>query len=180
MDHTFTVFLPATPSNNANEARGTDNDEDIGEAHRALHVLLMDDEAMVRTTAAKMLQKLGHTVETAEHGDEALSKYAGASGDHNPIHIDIDFARKYGMDDVISHGMLIMAYLGRMLTNWVPQTALRSYKVRFASMTRVHSIITCSGRVAEKLDGNQVRVEIQAADQDGDVKLVGEAVIRLT
>ena len=46
-----------------------------------------------------------------------LALYAGASGDHNPVHIDIDFAKKAGMPDVFAHGMLSMAYLGRMLTN---------------------------------------------------------------
>lgn len=106
-----------------------------------------------------------------------LGLYAGASGDHNPIHIDIDFARKAGMPDVFAHGMLIMAYLGRMLTGWVPQKSLRSYSVRFSSITNVHDEITCTGKVVEKLDGNLARVEVQAASQDGDVKLAGEAVI---
>ncbi len=49
-----------------------------------------------------------------------LALFAGASGDHNPIHIDTDFARKAGMDDVFAHGMLSMAYLGRLLTGLVP------------------------------------------------------------
>ena len=42
-----------------------------------------------------------------------LALFAGASGDHNPIHIDIDFAKSVGLDDVFAHGMLGMAYLGR-------------------------------------------------------------------
>ena len=45
-----------------------------------------------------------------------LALFAGASGDHNPVHIDIDFARAAGMPDVFAHGMLSMAYLGRFLT----------------------------------------------------------------
>jgi acyl dehydratase len=52
-----------------------------------------------------------------------LALYCGASGDHNPIHVDIDFAKAAGMPDVFAHGMLSMAWLGRLLTNWVPQTA---------------------------------------------------------
>ena len=47
-----------------------------------------------------------------------LALYAGASGDHNPIHIDLDFARSAGLEDVFVHGMLSMAYLGRMLTKY--------------------------------------------------------------
>ena len=54
-----------------------------------------------------------------------LALYAGASGDHNPMHIDIDFARGAGMPDVFAHGMLSMAWLGRLLTNWAPQRDLR-------------------------------------------------------
>ena len=49
-----------------------------------------------------------------------LALYAGASGDHNPIHIDLDFAKESGMKDVFAHGMLIMAYLGKAVTNIVP------------------------------------------------------------
>ena len=50
-----------------------------------------------------------------------LALYAGASGDHNQIHIDIDFARRARMPDVFAHGMLSAAYLGRLLTLWVPR-----------------------------------------------------------
>jgi acyl dehydratase len=47
-----------------------------------------------------------------------LALFAGASGDHNAVHIDIDFARSAGMPDVFAHGMLSMAWLGRLLTQW--------------------------------------------------------------
>ncbi len=50
----------------------------------------------------------------------ALALFAGASGNHNPIHIDLDVARSAGVDDVFCHGMLSMAYLSRMLTGWIP------------------------------------------------------------
>ena len=66
-----------------------------------------------------------------------LALFAGASGDHNPIHIDIDFAKSVGLDDVFAHGMLGMAYLGRFLTLFTDQKNLRSYSVRFSSITRV-------------------------------------------
>lgn len=67
-----------------------------------------------------------------------LALFAGASGDHNPIHIDLDVARSAGLDDVFAHGMLSMAYLARLLTDWVPQERLRSVQVRFAAITPVH------------------------------------------
>ena len=57
-----------------------------------------------------------------------LALYCGASGDHNPIHVDVDFARAAGRDDVFAHGMLPMAYLARLITNWAPQRAMRGLK----------------------------------------------------
>ena len=108
-----------------------------------------------------------------------LALYAGASGDHNPIHIDIDFAKRFGLDDVIAHGMLIMAYAGRMLTDWLPQTTLQRFGVRFSAITAVHDIITCTGTVTAKDADGTLHVDLQAANQHGDVKLAGEAVLRL-
>ena len=78
-----------------------------------------------------------------------LALYCGASGDHNPIHVDIDFAHAAGMPDVFAHGMLSMAWLGRLLTRWVPQSALREFSVRFVAMTQVGERIRCAGRITE-------------------------------
>ena len=111
-----------------------------------------------------------------------LALYAGASGDHNPIHIDSDFAKKAGMPDVFAHGMLSMAYLGRMLTDWQPQAKLRKFNNRFASITHLQDVITCSGKVVELVeqDGETLaRCEIQAAKASGEQTLVGEALIAL-
>lgn len=111
-----------------------------------------------------------------------LALYCGASGDHNPIHVDIDFVKAAGMPDVIAHGMLSMAWLARVLTNWVPQTALREYSVRFAAMTQVGERITCAGKVVEKFEraGERcVRLELSTTNADGQVKLTGDAVVAL-
>ncbi|MEX1035066.1 MAG: MaoC family dehydratase [Sneathiella sp.] len=111
-----------------------------------------------------------------------LGLFAGASGDHNPIHIDIDFAKKAGMEDVFAHGMLSMAYLAQLVTRWAPQPALRSYAVRFSAITHLKDRITCSGEIIEKFEENgesRVRVMLQAVNQDGDVRLTGDAVVAL-
>jgi acyl dehydratase len=108
-----------------------------------------------------------------------LALYCGASGDHNPIHVDIDFARAAGMDDVLAHGMLPMAYLARQLTAWVPQRALRSLQARFVSITHVGDRLTCRATVAEKLADQQVRLALSVCDQSGVEKLAGEAVVEL-
>jgi acyl dehydratase len=112
-----------------------------------------------------------------------LALYAGASGDHNPMHIDLDFARQAGLDDVFAHGMLVMAQMGRALTNWAPQTALRQFGVRFVAITHVHDVLTCGGKIVEKFeaDGEQrVRLELSVTDQTGERKLTGEAVVALS
>jgi acyl dehydratase len=111
-----------------------------------------------------------------------LALYCGASGDHNPIHVDLDFARKAGQPDVFAHGMLSMAYLGRLLTDWAPQHMLRSFNTRFVAITRVGERITCTGRVVDtfEVDGERrVRLELATANQDGETKLTGEATIAL-
>ncbi len=109
-----------------------------------------------------------------------LALFAGASGDHNPIHIDSDFAKKAGMPDVFAHGMLSMAYLGRMLTNWQPQSRLKKFSNRFASITHLQDVITCSGKVVEIVEqgGEKLaRCEIQAAKANGEQTLIGEALV---
>lgn len=107
-----------------------------------------------------------------------LALYCGASGDHNPIHVDIDFARSAGMRDVFAHGMLSAAWLGRVLTGWVPQSAIRSLDIRFAAITQVGERITCTGTVVEKLAEQRVaRVQLQSANEHGQVKLSAEALI---
>jgi len=115
-----------------------------------------------------------------------LALYCGASGDHNPMHVDSDFAKAGGSPDVFAHGMLSMATLGRLLTNWVPQQQLRDYGVRFVAITQVGEVITCSGTVTELFEvqvGDQTerraRLSLQTTNQHGQVKLTGDAVIAL-
>ena len=111
-----------------------------------------------------------------------LALFAGASGDHNPIHIDTDFARRSGMPDVFAHGMLGMAWLARLLTRWTPQAGLRRFDVRFQGITHLGNAIRGQGRVVEKLEqaGERcVRIELLSANQFGQTKIVGDALVAL-
>ena len=111
-----------------------------------------------------------------------LALFAGASGDHNPIHIDIDFARRAGMPDVFAHGMLGMAWMCRLLTQWAPQQQLRKVDARFAGITQVGHVITCRGKVVEIVDfhGERcARVELSTSNQYGQVRIAGEALVAL-
>ena len=109
---------------------------------------------------------------------KTLALFAGASGDHQPSHIDIDAARAKGREDVIAHGMLIMAYMGRMLTDFVPQERIRSFASRFVAITPVHAELICAGRVVAVADGI-AHLEMETRLADGKIVARGEAVIDL-
>lgn len=105
-----------------------------------------------------------------------LALFAGASGDHQPTHLDIDAARAKGYDDVFAHGMLSMAYLGRLLTNSFPQERIRSFSSRFVSRVPLHARPVCTGRVVEVANGS-TRIELLMTLEDGRVLVRGEAVV---
>ena len=110
-----------------------------------------------------------------------LALYAGASGDHNPLHIDTDYANRIGLPDVIAHGMLIMGYLGRVLTNNMNQNQVLEYGVQFSSITNIGDVLCCSGIVKE-ISGNKsnkiLKLELNVKDQDNDTKLKGYSLIK--
>lgn len=109
-----------------------------------------------------------------------LALYCGASGDHNPIHVDLDFAKSAGMPDVFAHGMLSAAWLARLLTAWVPQSRIKSIDVRFAAITQLGERISCTGTISEKFeDAGQrlVRLSLATTNQQGVAKLTGAALV---
>jgi acyl dehydratase len=111
-----------------------------------------------------------------------LALYCGASGDHNPIHVDIDFARAAGFPDVFSHGMLVMAYLGRALTDAVAPARIRSFSTRFAAITQLGARLTCEGHVTELTEHKgerRAKLALTTKDENGETKLAGEAIIAL-
>ena len=111
-----------------------------------------------------------------------LVRYAGASGDFNPLHTDPKIGEMVGTGGIIAHGMLIMGFVGQMLSNYVGPTALRKFGVRFKGMTRLDDVITCTGTITEKqeVDGEgQISGKVQATDQNGDVKVTGTFVAAL-
>ena len=110
-----------------------------------------------------------------------LALYCGASGDHNPIHVDLDFAKSSGLDDVIAHGMLSAGYLAQMLANWLPQSALKSFNNRFTAMTQIGDTVSCSGKIVEKFekDGEKfIRLELYTNTPQAQT-IVAEAVVVL-
>jgi acyl dehydratase len=105
-----------------------------------------------------------------------LVRYAGASGDFNPIHHDEEFARAAGNPTVFGHGMLTAGFVARCITAFVGLENLRRYKVRFATRVWPGDTITCSGRVTRKYEeGGQRRIdgEVEARTQKGETAVTG-------
>lgn len=118
---------------------------------------------------------------------ETLVRYAGASGDFNPIHWNERFAREVGLPDVIAHGMFTMAEAIRVVTDWVGDPgAVVDYGVRFTKPVAVPddgvgAVIEVSGKVAQKLDGEARTVRVDLTATSGGQKVLGmsRAVVRL-
>ena len=123
-----------------------------------------------------------HEVDFGPISRATLALYAGASGDHNPVHIDSDFAKQAGLPDVFAHGMLSFGVLARAVTAWAGAGRLREIGARFVSITRVNESITCRVTVLEEFvaDGERrARLNLTAVADDGRETLVGDAVVAL-
>jgi len=111
-----------------------------------------------------------------------LTRYAGASGDFNPIHQDDEFAKAAGMGGVFGHGMLTMGFVAQSVTDWAGAGRVRKIGVRFQGLVRLKDVITCKGRVLSKSskDGTHlVDVELWAENQKGEKVVTGKATVSL-
>ena len=110
-----------------------------------------------------------------------LVRYAGASGDFNPIHTVSDSAKEAGLDGTIAHGMLIMGILGQMITNWAGIKNVKSYSVTFKAMTKPGDILTSKGIVKKKYENENGRFadcKIFIEDSKGEVKIDGKLTVK--
>lgn len=112
-----------------------------------------------------------------------ILRYAGASGDDNLIHTDVETARERGLDGAIAHGMLSMGFLGQYLTNLAGPGYTRALSVRFADMVHLGDMLTCGGTVTALMPRNDgwvnVALAIWAENQRGEKVTVGTAEIEL-
>ncbi|MCX5142216.1 MULTISPECIES: MaoC family dehydratase [unclassified Streptomyces] len=114
-----------------------------------------------------------------------LVRYAGASGDFNPIHWNEKFAREVGLDDVIAHGMFTMAEAIRVVTDWAGDPgSVVEYGVRFTKPVVVPNddkgaLIEVSGKVGALLDDRRVRVDLTAMSEGRKVLGMSRAVVQL-
>ena len=111
-----------------------------------------------------------------------LVKYSGASGDFNPIHTIEEFAEQAGLGGIIAHGMLSMAYVGQVVTDFAGTDAdLIDFGVRFRAMVRPGDKVICKGtvsKVEEKEDGEYVYLQVIAETENNQVVIKGNATLR--
>jgi 3-hydroxybutyryl-CoA dehydratase len=109
---------------------------------------------------------------------EKVNRYADASGDHNPLHVDPEFAATTQFEGTIAHGMLVLAYLSEMLTAAFGQRWLDSgrLKIRFRAPARPGDTITSAGTVT-RVDGENVSCGIECKNQTGEVLISGQAEV---
>ena len=111
-----------------------------------------------------------------------LSRYAGASGDFNPIHVDEVYAKSVGMPSVYAPGMLVMGMLGQLISDWARGGQLRRYHVRFIKMVWPGDTVVCKGRVSDRHgEGGRyfVEVDLWAENQKGELVMKGSSAIQL-
>lgn len=117
---------------------------------------------------------------------EQLRSYAEASGDYNPIHLDEQAAQQVGLDGVIAHGMLSMAFLGQFVNlqiAGIPGARIEQLTVRFQNMVRLGDTLTCHGKVSTRTThadlSQSIAIECWAQNQKGDKVTIGEAVVSI-
>lgn len=110
-----------------------------------------------------------------------LVKYAGASGDFNPLHTVDGFAQEAGLDGVIAHGMLSMGFLGQYVRSLIDVNGrIARLKVRFKGMVYPGDVLTCEGEVS-KLErterGPTARFNLSCVNQEGTAVTTGQATV---
>jgi acyl dehydratase len=111
-----------------------------------------------------------------------LARYAGASGDFNPVHVDEAYARSLGMPSVYAPGMLVMGMVGQLVADWSRGAQLRRFGVRFSKIVWPGDLVVAKGRVMERWGDNGryfADVEVWAENQKGELLLRGSALIQL-
>ena len=115
---------------------------------------------------------------TKHLSQDQVARYAEASGDHNPLHIDPDFAATTQFGGTIGHGMLVLAFVSEMLTAAFGRAWLDSgrLKIRFRAPARPGDTLTATGRVT-KVEGSHLTCAVECRSTSGDVLIDGSAEV---
>lgn len=107
-----------------------------------------------------------------------LIKYAGASGDFNPIHTIDEDAKNAGLPGVIAHGMWTMGQFTSLFTPYYEEGFVQTYRIRFKGMVFIDDRVTLRAKVKRR-DVDSIRFTTEAIKQDGTTVLKGETIFKL-
>lgn len=106
-----------------------------------------------------------------------VRQYAEASGDFNPIHLDEEYACQAGLGGTIVHGMLTMAQMAALLTEWIgDEGVIHKFNVRFKQVVRPGDKITFSGSIRVRSE-NTLVCDLEGANQEKETVISGMAYI---
>ena len=140
----------------------------------------MNDAAAATLSAAAVGDEMTPLSRTVTQ--EQINAYAEASGDHNPIHVDPDFARAVGLPGTIAHGLLDMAILTEAVARWAGgYEQVASVSCRFSKPLLPGETVTCSGRVIDVDESSRTAtLDLEATSSSGERVLTnGRATVRL-
>jgi acyl dehydratase len=106
-----------------------------------------------------------------------LIKYAGASGDFNPIHTIDEEAQKAGLPGIIAHGMWTMGNLAKLFTSYYEEGFIQDYSIRFKGMVFLNDVVTLKATLNARED-QLLRFKLQAVNQKGNEVLKGDVIYR--
>jgi acyl dehydratase len=104
-----------------------------------------------------------------------LIKYAGASGDYNPIHTIDEEAKKAGLPGIIAHGMWTMGNLAKLFTEFYEEGFIQDYIIRFKGMVFLNDVVTLHAELAEENE-SILRFNVRAVNQNGNEVIKGEVL----
>jgi acyl dehydratase len=111
-----------------------------------------------------------------------IIKYAGASGDFQPIHHDEEFAKSVGLPSIFAMGLMHGGFLTRVVTDWAGDGKIKRYKVRFKAIVWPKDTLTCKGHVVSKYQKNGenlVDCRLFVVNQKGENAIEGESTVSL-
>lgn len=120
----------------------------------------------------------GPTLTVEDVSREDFVRYAGASGDFNPLHYDESYATDAGHSDVFAQGMFIAGIASRFITDWVGVKSLARFRTRFTAQVWPGDTLTVSGEVTDKrttTDETTLEIEFTVSNQDGTKVITGDA-----
>ena len=104
-----------------------------------------------------------------------LIKYAGASGDYNPIHTIDEEAKKVGLPGIIAHGMWTMGNLAKLFTEFHEEGFIQDYTIRFKGMVFLNDVVTLQAELAEENE-NILKFHVRAINQNGNEVIKGDVL----